>query len=179
MNIYDALSQDHRRFESLLDQLVAASKAGDDKWKTVLDDLRRDLVAHSHAEEAVLYNALREADKSKKLVAHSYAEHAMAEGQIRTLGLAKAIDTEWTGLAEKLRESLRHHIEEEETKVYDAARQVFDTQESEQIGLAFERLKAEKMKDGDSMMASTVDLIANLLPPRLTESFRKHASNSR
>lgn len=179
MNIYDALSKDHRRFESLLDQLIAASKAGDEKWKTILDELRRDLIAHAHAEEAVFYNALREADKSKMLVAHSYAEHGMAEGQIRTLSVAKAIDQEWTGLAQKLSESLRHHIEEEETKVYDAARQVFDTQDAEQIGAAFERMKVETAKDGDSVMASTVDLIANLLPPKWGQAFRKNISAPR
>jgi len=171
--IYEALSKDHRQFEALLDRLIATSKADSETWKSTLDELRRGLIAHAHAEEAVFYNALREADQSKGLVAHSYAEHAAAEGEIRTLGAAKAIDTTWTSLAEKLSKDLRHHIQEEETKVYEAARKVFNDQEAAQIGAAFERMKLETANDGDSVMASTVDLIANLLPPRLTESFRK------
>jgi len=179
MDIYEALSQDHRHFESLLDDLVAASKAGDEQWKNILDQLRRDVIAHAHAEEAVFYNALREADASKGLVAHSYAEHAMAEGEIRTLGVAKMIDTTWSSLAEKLSKDLRHHIQEEESHVYDAARKVFNTEEAKQIGAAFKRMKRETMKDGDSMAASTVDLLANMLPPRLTDSFRKHVGQKR
>lgn len=38
MDIYEALSTDHRLFESLLDRLVTTSKAGDEQWKVTLDD---------------------------------------------------------------------------------------------------------------------------------------------
>jgi len=179
MNIYDALSKDHRSFERSLDALLAASKAEDDSWKSTLDDLRRGLIAHAHAEEAVLYNALRELDESTSLVMHSYAEHAKAEGEIRTLGVAKIIDANWTSLVEKFSKDLRHHIQEEETRVYAAARKVFSDEEAARIGDAFERMKIEMAKDGDSVVASTVDLIANLMPTRLTASFRKNIQNLR
>lgn len=179
MNIYDALSRDHRRFEAQLDRLVAASKAGDEGWKATLDELRRGVVAHSHAEEAVFYNALREADQAKGLVVHSYTEHMMAEGELRTLSAAKLVDANWTTLVEKFSTDLRHHIQEEESRVYAAARQVFSDEEAQQIGAAFERLKLTMAKDGDSALASNLDLIANMLPPRLTASFRKLAGERR
>jgi hemerythrin superfamily protein len=179
MDIYTALSNDHRVFETQLDQLLASSKAGDERWKSVLDELRRGLIAHAHAEEAVFYNALREADQSKSLVMHSYAEHATAEGVIRTLGAAKAIDANWTTGIEKLSKDLRHHIQEEESKLFHAARKVFSSDEAEQIGQAFERMKVAMAKDGDSMVASTVDMIANLLPPRLTKTFRDNLTRLR
>ena len=179
MNIYEALSKDHREFERLLDRLLEASKANDDSWKSVLDELRRGVIAHAHAEEAVFYNALREADQAKGAVAHSYMEHATAEAEIRALGAAKMVDANWTSMIEKLRKDLLHHIEEEETRVYDAARQVFSEDEANQIGAAFERMKTETAKGGDSIVASTIDLIANLLPPRLTNSFRKHVNDAR
>jgi hemerythrin superfamily protein len=174
MTIYEALSKDHREFEKLLDRLLAASKSGDGEWKSILDELRRGVIAHAHAEEAVFYNALREADASKGLVMHSYSEHAMAEVEMRTLGAAKMVDANWTALVEKLRKDLLHHIQEEESKVFGTARQVFSEEEARQIGAAFERMKLETAKDGDSMIASTIDLIANLLPPRLTKGFRKN-----
>lgn len=177
--IYDTLKNDHREFERLLDRLLVASKSGDDSWKDILDQLRRGVIAHAHAEEAVLYNALREADHGKGLVAHGYGEHAMAETEIRTLGAAKLIDANWTSLVEKLRKDLLHHIEEEETRIFDAARQVFTEEEAIQLGAAFERMKLETAKDGDSMIASTIDLVANLLPPRLTQSFRKNIKSGR
>jgi len=173
MNIYDALSKDHRKFEALLAQLVTTSKTGNEQWKSTLDELRRAVISHAHAEEAVLYNALREADEGKKLVLHGYTEHAAAETEIRTLGAAKAVDANWTSLIEKLSKDLRHHIKEEESDIYEAARKVFSAEEAERLGGAFERMKVEMAGDGDSMLASTVDLVANLLPPRFTQSFRK------
>ena len=179
MRIYEALSKDHREFEALLDRLLEASKAGDDSWKGLLDELRRGVIAHAHAEEAVFYNALREVDQGKDLVMHSYGEHAMAETEIRSLGAAKLVDANWTSMVEKLRKDLRHHIQEEESRVFDAARQVFSDEEADQIGLAFERMKAETAKDGDSVVASTIDLVANLLPPRLTNAFRKNVQSGR
>jgi hemerythrin superfamily protein len=179
MDIYTALSEDHRLFESQLDQLVALSQAGDERWKTVLDQLRRGLIAHAHAEEAVFYNALRESGEADSAVLHSYVEHATAEGEIRSLGAARALGANWTTMAKKFAEDLRHHIKEEESRVFDAARMVLDDDDAEKIGAAFQRLKGEMAGDGDSMVASTVDLIANLLPPRLSNSFRENVSRSR
>jgi hemerythrin superfamily protein len=174
MKIYEALSKDHRRFELLLEALLAASQEKEERWKPILDELRRGVISHAHAEEAVLYNALRDANEGKDLVMHSYAEHAMAETELRALGAAKLIDTTWTSMVEKLRKDLLHHIREEETRVFEAARRVFSEAEAEQLGEAFERMKVQMAKDGDSMIASTIDLVANLLPPRLTSSFRKN-----
>lgn len=178
MNIYDALSKDHRAFEALLDRLVRASKADNDDWKGTLDELRRGVIAHAHAEEAVFYNALRDADQGKGIVIHSYKEHAVTETALRTLTAAKALDANWTSLMEKLSKDLRHHIQEEESKVYASARAVFSDEEAEQLGVAFERMKLETAKDGDSMMASTLDLIANLLPPRIARNFRQNLKTS-
>lgn len=179
MNIYEALETDHREFERLLDELLEASQADDDSWKDVLDELRRGVIAHAHAEEAVFYNALRELDESKDLVMHSYGEHAMAEGEMRALGAAKLIDTTWTTMVEKLRKDLLHHIEEEESRVFEAARRVLSDEEADQIGEAFERMKIETAKDGDSMVASTIDLVQNLLPRRFKSAMRKYGRPAR
>jgi hemerythrin superfamily protein len=179
MTIYEILSKEHREFEQLLDRLLEASKAGDDSWKGILDELRRTVVAHAHAEEAVLYNALREANEGTDFVMHGYGEHEKAELELRTLGVAKMIDTTWTSLVEKLRKDLLHHLEEEESRIFDAARQVFYEEEATQLGAAFERMKTEMANDGDSMVESTLDLVANLLPPRLTAAFRKNLGTGR
>jgi hemerythrin superfamily protein len=179
MNIYEALEQDHRMFETLLDRLVDASEDDDNDWKEILDQLRYGVIAHAHAEEAVLYNALREADEGGGIVAHSFVEHATTEAELRTLTAAKALDANWTSLAEKLRKDLRHHIEEEESKVFAAARRAFSDEEALKLGAAFQELKKETAKDGDSIVASTLDLVANLLPPRLVNSFRKGVENAR
>jgi hemerythrin superfamily protein len=173
MTIYEALQDDHRKFEDLLDRILASSKAGNDQWKSLLDELRSGLIPHAHAEEAVFYNALREHEESKGAIAHSYQEHLMAETELRTLGGMKVIDLNWTNLVERLRKDLRHHIQEEEGKVFTAARKVLSEEEATQIGAAFTRLKPEMQRGADSLVASTLDLISNLLPARFRDAFRR------
>jgi len=171
MTIYEALSHDHRHFEKILDRLHRSCKQGGEGWKDQLDQLRAGLIPHAHAEEAVFYNALREADESKGVIAHSYAEHLMAETELRGLEALKVFDQTSLTLVEKLRSDLHHHIEEEEGRVFKAARRVFSDEEAAQIGAAFLRLKDEMAGTAESVTASNIALIANLLPPRLKKGF--------
>jgi hemerythrin superfamily protein len=179
MNIYQCLESDHRKFESLIDRLQKASQSDNAQWKSLLDELRAGLIPHAHAEEAVFYNALREIPETKNLVAHSYSEHAMAESEIRMLEGAKHVDTNWKGMIGKLRSDLEKHIRDEETRVFAAARKVLSEEEANKIGAAFLKLKPEMAKDAESMVASTMDLIANLLPARFSQGFRKYLSRNR
>lgn len=178
-DIYEALSQDHRMFETLLDRLLEASEDGDEDWKEALDQLRYGVIAHAHAEEAVLYNALREANQGLGKVAHSYVEHATAEAELRALTAAKAVDANWTSLVAKLKKDLTHHIKEEESEIFAEARKVFSDEEALKLGAAFESMKKETAKGADSVVASTIDLVANLLPPRLVDGFRKGVKGGR
>ncbi len=165
MDIYSALRKDHRLFESLLNRLVRA-KAGGDRWKTLLDELREGLIPHAHAEEAVFYNALREFDEGKRIVAESYVEHAVAETELRALLAMKKIDAKWNLGIKKLRNDLKHHIRQEEGHTFAMARKLFTKTEANEMGAAFERLKAEMQEDSGSIVASTRDLLANLRKKR-------------
>src|SRR5690606_12420094 len=132
-----------------------------------------ELIPHSRAEEALFYNALREIDETKDLVAHSYEEHLKAETELRALSAAKKLDASWTAMIEKFCKDVKHHVEEEEGKVFAAAKKALSDSEANQIGEAFKKLKTEMARDADSITASTVDLLANLLPGRFAEGFRK------
>ena len=112
-------------------------------------------------------------EKDDDLVQEAQVEHNSAKQLIAQLEQMTPQDDSYQATFKVLGEYVNHHIEEEESRVFDAARQVLTREEERQIGAAFERMKKETAKDGDSMIASTVDLVANMLPPRLTDSFRK------
>lgn len=174
MKIYTVLKKDHQKIAQLLDRLVICSEGGDPQWRKVVGQIRDELIPHSRAEEALFYNAIREAEHGSNVIAHSYAEHMMAETELRALEAMQLIDANWTSLAKKLRRDLNHHVEEEETKVFSAARSLFTEEEADQIGEAYLRLKPY-VKD-QSLTGQTFDLITNLLPRRLVVGFRKHFS---
>jgi len=168
MTIYEELESDHDLVLSLLDELKDCEDV--EVRKDLINQVRDALVPHSRAEEAVFYNVLREMDDAKKLIAHSYQEHLMAEGLLRGLQVTEAVSINWKSGVEKLRESLAHHIAQEEGEIFSEAKQLLSDQEAETLGEAFVQLKP---KLGANVVSSQMDLMVNLMPMRFREGFSK------
>lgn len=171
MNIYDELKKDHQKVLSLLDLLIAGEHEGPEARGRLVDQIRDDLVPHARAEEAILYNALRDQDQGKDAVMHAYGEHAEVEAVLRSLQVTGAVNVNWAAGARKLRALLVHHITEEEGKVFAAARLYFSEEEATQMREAFVQMKP-RVKE-ENVVGTTLDMIANLLPARLRASVRK------
>ena len=178
MQIYEALKKDHQEVRGLLAQLIALDENSKTQARTTLIQAIRDaLVPHSRAEEAVFYNSLRENASVAGLVAHGYQEHIEAETILRTLQVADKVDVGWLKMAESLKKALEHHIAEEEGKIFTAAKQIFTSDEAEMLGKAFEGLKPEIKREG--ILATTSELIANMMPAKFSSAFRKYNLVSR
>jgi hemerythrin superfamily protein len=171
MEIYEVLKKDHRKLEKLLDELVALPEGGK-THKHLIEKVRDELVPHARAEEAVFYNSLRSIEGVKDLVMHSYKEHMEAETMLRLLQVKEKVDMDWKKSASQLRAAIAHHVEEEEGKVMPAAQKVLSDEEARKLAVAFERLKPEVREEG--FMKNTLDMIANLMPPRFTKSAREY-----
>jgi iron-sulfur cluster repair protein YtfE (RIC family) len=160
---------------SLMDRLIQSADASSDQRNALIREIRNALIPHSRAEEAVFYNAIRQENQEKKqsqaLIQHSYSDHMMAEGLLRSLQVTGLVDLGWRQTATKLREALSHHIQEEETEVFAVARKVLSDEESQQIGAAFVQLKPAIEAQG--IVGTSLDLVANLMPGRFVETFRK------
>lgn len=170
MLIYEALKKDHDALKPLLERLVQMSQADIDGREELIEQIRDELVPHSRAEEAIFYNSLRSIEPTKDLVMHAYGEHAGAEVMLRTLQAAEKIDANFKKVAKELRDSLLHHIEEEEGRIFESARQVLIDEEARQMAVAFERLKPEVREQ--SFMQNTLDMIANMMPQRFMAPLR-------
>jgi hemerythrin superfamily protein len=170
MQIYDALKKDHDIVKGLLAELVNLSDDSGERATALIAQIRDELIPHSRAEEQVFYNTLRAVDQAKKIVMDGYQEHIEAESLLRYLQVKDRFSADWRETAQKLKSALEHHIEEEEGKIFSAARALFTFEEAEAIGEAFEQLKP-KIK-GENIAQTTLDLIVNMLPTRLTDSIR-------
>lgn len=168
MLIYDTLKKDHDALKGLLQQLVNLSDDSGQERKRLLNEIRDGLIPHSRAEEAVFYNSIRLADTGKKIALHGYKEHMEAEALLRSLQMETSIHAGWQKTARKLQEAIEHHISEEETEVFAAARSLFTDQEAEQMSNAFEKLKPEVKEEG--FFGNTLSMIKNLMPPHLAKA---------
>ena len=164
MQIYDMLKTDHDAVRQLLNELVSTPE-GDEFRTDLVEQIRDELIPHARAEEAVFYNSLRTMDEAKDKIRHSYREHMEAESLLRMLQLRDKMDLETKQTAEKLRDALEHHIQEEENTIFPIAQQLLTKDEAEKLGQAFERLKDEIRPEG--FMKTTMEFIGNLLPARL------------
>jgi hemerythrin superfamily protein len=166
MSIYEELRADHEDIQDLLDLLAQAEEP--DERKSLITQIRDLLVPHSRAEEAVLYNSLRDLDQSKDVVTHSYQEHIKAETLLRALQVTEAVALHWQSGVEKLRDELDHHIEHEETTVFAAAQGVLSNDDADALGKAFSQFK-EKL--GAGFLVSQIELLANIMPQRFRKTF--------
>lgn len=175
MIIYEALRNDHDTVRQLLNELVMLNENDEQRRHSLIDQIRDELVPHSRAEESVFYNSLRAIDSAKDIVMHGYQEHMEAETLLRSLQLKDKIDADWKSNAQKLKKALEHHIQEEEGKIFSVAQQLFTEEEALMMGQAFEQLKPEVRDEG--FVRTTLDMVANLMPPRFAASLRTMGIN--
>jgi hemerythrin-like domain-containing protein len=140
------LEQDHRRFEKLL-------KAGEDtttravkKRKELLDTLAAELVAHEDKEEKLLYPALKRHKEARDIVLEGYQEHHIADILVDELKMMPPTDERWGAKFKVLKESLEHHIEEEEGDMFKTARSVLGRDRLEEIGREMQALESRPKK---------------------------------
>jgi hemerythrin superfamily protein len=176
MLIYEALKKDHQVVKQLLQELIRLPDTDVATRHEIVAQIRDELIPHSRAEEAVLYNSMRMLDSAKGMAFEGFSEHMEAEALLRTLQLADRIDVvAWKSVALKLQEVLEHHIQEEETEIFAAARQLFTEAEAEAMAETFEEMKPQIREE--SLAGTTFEMMKNLVPPTLAariEDYRSH-----
>jgi hypothetical protein len=177
MTIYDALKRDHDKLRELANRLVACSEQGPDDWRSLVSRLRDELVPHSRGEEALFYNPIRATEPGKSAVPDRYQEHAIAEADLGALLAMKSIDAHWVAVAHKLRDGILRHTEEEESRVFAAAKLVFSPEEAENVGTAFNVLKPQLKSH--PLAGTSVDFVLNLLPETLRTKLRASISEAK
>lgn len=178
MTIYEALKKDHDKVKVLLNELIALTDdSAPQRRGELVAAIRDELIPHSRAEEAVFYNCLRAVNSAKDIVMDGYSEHMEAEALLRTLQVEDKIDLKWKSTAEKLLKALTHHIQEEETKVFNVAQQLFTEEEAEIMAEAFEKLKPDVKKEG--IVRTTLEMVTNMLPQRFVPSVKAWNLESR
>ena len=174
MEIYEALKNDHDEVKQLLDELL--SLRDDDEYRYVLiEEISNNLIPHSRAEESVFYNTLRAVNADKGIVLHGYKEHLEAESLLRALQIMDKMDLDWKKTAQKLKDALEHHIQEEESTIFEEAQKAFTSEEAVVMCEAFESLKSEVSKEGP--IKTTVDMVVNMMPPRIADKIRSFGEN--
>lgn len=134
MNGLTLLKEDHQRTKKLLAEGEDTTERARVRRGEILERLTRELKVHERREEEVLYPALEAHRKAREIVLEGYEEHHLADGVLDELAATDVTDERWAAKFKVLKESLEHHIEEEEGEMFRKARQLLDAEELQALG---------------------------------------------
>jgi hemerythrin-like domain-containing protein len=135
------LETDHRRFEDLLKQGEDTTERARKERTTLLATLTKELNLHELVEEKILYPALKAHPQARDIVLEGYQEHHVADVLVGELHGLATDDERWGAKFKVLKESLEHHIEEEEGEMFRKARGIFSREELQELGTQMARMK--------------------------------------
>jgi hemerythrin HHE cation binding domain-containing protein len=139
------LEKDHRRFEDLLKQGQDTTERAVKGRTELLNTLTALLNVHELIEEKILYPALKAHPEAKDIVLEGYQEHHVADLIVNELHALPKDDEKWGAKFKVLKESIEHHIKEEEGEMFRTARGLFSRDDLQQMGARMARMKAEAL----------------------------------
>ena len=141
MNAIDLLEEDHRKVKKMLAEGEQTTERAEVTRSDLYATLRRDMEAHERIEEEIFYPALKRHPKAKDIVLEGFEEHHVVDEIMGELGETEVTDETWAAKFKVMKESIEHHIEEDEGEMFPKARQVFDEDELEALGNRMLELK--------------------------------------
>lgn len=145
MDPFELLKKDHEKVSEIFEQIESAS--GRVKLER-FRKLKSELDVHSHIEETILYPALKNAEESRDITLEGYEEHKVIKNLLSELDRAKKPSDEWTAKFTVLKESVEHHVGEEEGELFSKAKDVLTDEQAEALG---DKMAAEKTKLGGTV----------------------------
>jgi hemerythrin superfamily protein len=143
-DVVDLLTADHREFERIFQQLEGLRGATDEasvqRKRELVDEVTIGLVKHSVAEETQVYPRVeKKIDEDE--AEHSKEEHAEAEETMKRLERMDADDPEFDGAVAELVREIRHHAQEEESRMFTELRSTFSRAELVEMAEKVESVK--------------------------------------
>jgi hemerythrin-like domain-containing protein len=171
-DVVDVLTADHREFDRIFTQLEGLHGRSDADSlrlkRELVDEVTIGLVKHSVAEETQVYPRV-EKQVDKEEAEHSKEEHAEAEETMKRLERMDPEDPEFDAVVAELIREIRHHVEEEESRMFTELRATFSREELVDIAEKVEAVKkiaptrAHPMTPNEAGVRLAVGPVASLL----------------
>lgn len=144
MNVLDIIKKEHREAAALLDQ-VEKLEPGDAKMMELARKIEAALTTHVQIEEKLFYARIRasaEEDDQRVDIFEAYTEHEVASHLIELLKSGRRRDDAlFKAELQVLGESIKHHVQEEESTVFSLANELLGREELEAIGQKWEKAR--------------------------------------
>lgn len=129
MSIYTYLKKDHQKVKDLIAEIEGLDSSKIESRDKLFNQLKKEIIIHSKAEEKVFYQPLREEPETKDEIPHAKKEHAEVEEMLTRLSDDSLNGAAWDQLFKSMTEALFHHIEEEEGELFREAKKELSSEE--------------------------------------------------
>jgi hemerythrin superfamily protein len=146
--ILQDLHQDHEEVSGLIEQCLKTEASAE--RNQIFKEIMSMLIAHSEAEQQVLYKKMQKSDdeKARSFVFEGMNEHQIVEQQLQQMARTRNKASEqWTAQLTVLKELVNHHVKEEESTGFSCARNEFEREELEKMSGQFQRQKEKLMAE--------------------------------
>jgi hemerythrin-like domain-containing protein len=136
-NAITMLKSDHASVKRLLRELSETSERALKQRESLVSQIERELKTHAQIEEEVFYPAFKAASRNtdaEDLFYEAAEEHHVADMVLPALKGANPKSHEFKAKAKVLKDLIEHHIKEEETQMFQVARQLFDDDQLRELG---------------------------------------------
>lgn len=133
--IFHHLAREHGEVAAMMKRISQSDGSTRDE---VFPELRRNLLAHAHAEEQEFYSQLRNYAELEELVAQCIAEHKDVESQLDRLDTMDKHSDTWTELFERMQQAVEAHVDREEQELFPKARDLMTREEANEMFESYE-----------------------------------------
>ena len=155
----DLLKADHDKVKSLFREFedLRGSDDEDERKGELVDEICYELTVHTMIEDEIFYPVLRSVIDDDDMMDEADVEHAGARELISQLEVMYPGDDHFDATVTVLGEEIAHHIEKEETDMFDAARRAgLDLDDlGEQLAA-----RKEELDEDLSSPATSIDAVA-------------------
>lgn len=136
------LKTDHKRVEALFKKFEKAGENAHTTKRDIVDKIIEELSVHAAIEEQVFYPAVRAAvPEADDDVLEGLEEHHVVKWTLSELDGMDPEHERFTAKVTVLMESVRHHVEEEESDMFPKVREALGRKALTEIGDAMEQAK--------------------------------------
>ncbi|MDQ3133334.1 MAG: hemerythrin domain-containing protein [Acidobacteriota bacterium] len=152
MDVFELLTNDHRKVSAIFEQLEQTSDVT--TRQTLFAQVKQELDLHAYVEETLFYPKLKEAAETREIILEAYEEHQEVKDLLTEMQGLSPDGDEWSDLLQELKESVEHHVDEEENEMFPQAREVLSASEIDQLGTQIEAAKQQHKQKASSAAPS-------------------------
>ncbi|MBE8968568.1 hemerythrin domain-containing protein [Nostocales cyanobacterium LEGE 12452] len=149
-DILSLIEAEHRQVENLF---AEAEKAKGANLVEQFNKIYIELILHARTEELVFYPALQEYKETEQYVEEAEEEHEEISVILEEIKALKHNKPEFKEKMSELKETLEHHVKEEESEIFNAVRKCMSDQELTELGQEFQETKAKLVSNVEAALA--------------------------